>query len=494
MGYDNENNDTKQLYIRFRQSLNSGETPYFDESELVAIYDFASDNDDTYAQMEVLFAGARLYPESVPLKDRRALLYNTANDSDWIARAYLEDSKLDTPISEIIRMQFDTDLDEAGAISRLTDFLNRHEELSDEETIRFVQLAVDLGQYKWLLENMDTLRAKTAYLPSLLYEVLNEANEAGDYETMIKLATELTELEPFALAYWVYLFRGHARAYAAFNNEEHKAEAKSAFDYAKALAYDDDSEISELCETVFSYTPFLIDDAIELLTVLIDKHPENFHNYEMLTGFYLQSRRSSEAIRLIKKYLDRNPGNFLALKRLLSISIDDENRKYIREYFAAGPLNKLPEYDELIEGLHLQNCMVALNDFLTIYSDFWEPRPDQTAMWVDALYHLKQFEEVDKKIDDLGFAPPLVAIPLRGAAFAVAAVGSYMKLGKQFSAEAFIEATRPILEATLENTPLAIRLSIKSVLNFYDAVERHPATDKFFWEVFDPFRTLNSRI
>ena len=59
----NEDNPRKELYNKFKASLCQPVAErFFDEDELVELYDYAGDINDDYVQMEVLFCGARLYP------------------------------------------------------------------------------------------------------------------------------------------------------------------------------------------------------------------------------------------------------------------------------------------------------------------------------------------------------------------------------------------------------------------------------------------------
>jgi len=65
-----EEQETERLYQRFKQSLSDREDmPFFDEDDLVAIYDYAGDYDDDYVRLEVLFYSARYYPDSMPLSE-----------------------------------------------------------------------------------------------------------------------------------------------------------------------------------------------------------------------------------------------------------------------------------------------------------------------------------------------------------------------------------------------------------------------------------------
>ena len=64
MSYNsNDGVSRDDLYRRFRESLSKPITErFFDEDELVDIFDYAGDIDDAYARVEVLCCGARLYP------------------------------------------------------------------------------------------------------------------------------------------------------------------------------------------------------------------------------------------------------------------------------------------------------------------------------------------------------------------------------------------------------------------------------------------------
>lgn len=145
-----DNNPREELYKRFRQSLSRPVSErYFDEDELVEIYDYAGDISDDYVQTECLFCGARLYPESQALSERRALLYldTSIDDSDKpspAAGAYLADNPdVFSPIFDIARLEINRPEDPEAALEFL---LTQYDTFNDEEIIRFVDLAFDLDQ------------------------------------------------------------------------------------------------------------------------------------------------------------------------------------------------------------------------------------------------------------------------------------------------------------------------------------------------------------
>ncbi len=483
MGYDDDGDITRQqLYERFRQSLSRPASErYFDEDELVEIFDYAGDVDDTYVRIEVLCCGARLYPDSSALSDRRALLYLDEDDTDRLAGAFVADNHdVCTPIADIVKLEVNRPEPEHAA-EALEFLISQYDHLSDEESIRFVDLAVDLDQYKWLVANLDILRTKCSFLPSLLFEVLTEADELGDNDTVIAIADELIEQEPFSVTYWSALFRGHARA-------GHEDDARAAFDYAKALATDNPADVDWLCETVFSFAPYLRREAIELLDVAIEKDPDEFHFTDIRCGLLMQGGDSAAAVQGIKDFLDRNPGDYMAVRRLLST-----NARYVYPYLEAF-YRAVPSgfgasaADEIVNQLHMQGAVRTLNDFITAYSAHECLSADYAAPWAESLFAMERYDDIVQLVQSLPSFDAVVNVPLKGTAFAVCAVISYMKKGMQEQADAFMAKTRPAFEAMLEGTPLPIRMAVRSVLNLYDTVGRHPASDKFFWEYHDPFR------
>ena len=74
---DEAENTRQALYERFLESLRRPVAErFFDEDELVEIFDYSGDLNDDYVRLEVLMCGFRLYPESDALAARRAVFYN----------------------------------------------------------------------------------------------------------------------------------------------------------------------------------------------------------------------------------------------------------------------------------------------------------------------------------------------------------------------------------------------------------------------------------
>lgn len=68
-------NNLEKLYNDFRASLSKPGSAYFDEDDIIDIYDYAADNNDDFIRLEALMYAARMFPDSVEMADRRNYFY-----------------------------------------------------------------------------------------------------------------------------------------------------------------------------------------------------------------------------------------------------------------------------------------------------------------------------------------------------------------------------------------------------------------------------------
>lgn len=227
MSEPDDNNTRDELCRRFRSDLAQPESQrFYSEDDLIDIFDYAGDLGDDYLRMEALLLGARLYPDSLDLRERRAIFYLYLDPAAF--KSFLDDNMtMDSPLWQILRLNL-LRPGEPNAPEILSAFLDHVGELSDEEVIQFVQLAGSVGQTDWLLSNLDKLRHHVTYLPTLLYEAAAQAEDAGKYEQAAALVAELTDLEPYNADFWTM----HATLNVLLNRKD---EAAADIDYALAI-------------------------------------------------------------------------------------------------------------------------------------------------------------------------------------------------------------------------------------------------------------------
>ncbi len=224
-------NENEAIYRRFKESLSNGGGEYFDEDDIIDIFDTAGDFNDEYIRVEALLYAARYFPESKHMADRRAIFYHSY--SDTMRDQFLVDHPEQvTFITSVLRL-----LSVGQTKEQIRESLDKLiadvSELEDEELIQLVDAAAALEMHDWLADNLELLKSKTPYPQTLLYEYDIVFENIKRYDICIRVLEELTMLEPFNGEFWRLL----AQTYMENDNME---QALGAVDYALAIDPADD--------------------------------------------------------------------------------------------------------------------------------------------------------------------------------------------------------------------------------------------------------------
>lgn len=483
MSYDDESNPRQELYGSFRKSLKEPASDrFFDEDELVEIFDYAGDISDDYVRAEVLYLGARLYPESVPLKERRALLYFDLEDADkelkdGSAAAFVADNADHASLLfDIVRLEANHPADPGAALSFL---MEQYQSFSDEETIRFIDLAFDLGCYQWVKDHLPQLRKKASFLPALLYEVMQEADEQGDNEAVADIAEELIEAEPFAIAYWATLFRAQARL-------GREGDARQTFDTARALGADNPEALLNLADIVYSNAPYLRREAIDMLRTLKSEHPDEFVFTDCRCALLVQNGDNATAVSELRKFFDEHPTEIRALRQLLMCNADDAATLY-STYMAAngGAEMSSDELSETINVLTIRSSFEGIAGILGVTRQLRPLDVIEFASYIEALFALGRYDEIVTITEGNPMLEEITQIPLRGASHIYICVVSLMKTGHGDEAQSLLDEVMPAFESFFSSAPIPIRMASRTLATLADKVRTHPASDKLYWEYFD---------
>lgn len=482
---DNETNPHEELYRRFRKSLTEPVAErFFDEDELADIYDYAGDLDDDYVQLEVLLCGARLYPESHQLAERKALLYLDTTDDESNTRTHAAENFLaDNPdassiLFDIARLEVNPPADAPSALEFL---INQYDTFDDEEIIRFVDLAIDLGCYDWLVANIDRIAEKVPFKPSFYYEVAREADDRGDDSTLIRLADALIELEPFTATYWMMLLRGQTRSGKS-------DEARQTFDYAKALAGESSDSIFALCDIAYHYAPELLGELEEPVRNLARQNPDEFSYTDGLCAIYSKLNYNEATIRkTLAEFLDRHPENEAALQQYLNLVPKDIIRR-IDAYFGAtdAPAAKF-DYEDLVRTLCTRGEFATAQEVIDRFAKpEYENDPVQFALLTEILFRVGNYQRVvdlcGRQRETLEY---LFHDPMRGSGMVYIYAVALIKIGFYDKAYAEVKEIQPFFESAIKVVPMPLRMAIRSLLTFIDKMERHSAAEKLYWENFD---------
>ncbi|MCD8386815.1 MAG: hypothetical protein LUD17_07985 [Bacteroidales bacterium] len=299
MDEDEEYSDTREeLLNRFRDSLGKPLAErFFDEGDLVEIFDYAGDLNDDFLRMEVLMCGARFFPDSEELLERRGIFYSQY--SDEAREQFLAHNPPDgNLILELLNLRaFPPKPEEARKC--LDSLLAANQRMDDEEIIQVVDLASSLSQYSWLKDNLEALRTRNDFTNVLLFETAIAAENAQDFQYSAKLLEELTEIEPFNSYYWMML----SRQYAELDDVD---KALNAIDYS--LAIKPDSSVSLLVKAKLLYAlEHPIEEVIDIVRRALEYNPADVDCLRFLASLYNASGHPEQASALLQHALNEGP-------------------------------------------------------------------------------------------------------------------------------------------------------------------------------------------
>ena len=199
--------DSRQgLYNEFESEVvKRGNTEaYFDESDLIEIFDYASDMDNYIVKMEVLLYGARHYPASEALATRRAWFYSSFGEMEAASDVNNRVSNGGF-LNRLLTLRAEGASDSAETRRRLEEIVDSSAELGDEDVIQLVDFCAENRMLDWVDANRSRVEAKCSYIPTYIYEHADRAEEMGDLPTARRLFEELTMMEPFTIDFWTRL-------------------------------------------------------------------------------------------------------------------------------------------------------------------------------------------------------------------------------------------------------------------------------------------------
>lgn len=379
-----------QLCERFRQSLAKPVAErFFDEDELVDLFDYAGDLADDYLRMEVLMCGARLYPDSEMLKERRAIFYSTFSP-DATAK-YLEDNAQETStIWEILRLKSRAPQGD-DAEKAMEYLLGGVDKLDDEEVIQLVELASQLGIYQWLVKNDRLLREKSEYAPILLYEMAVVSEQNRNYEKAVAYLEELTEAEPFNAYYWYMLADD-------YDLLDHREKALTALDYS--LAIDPDSkEATMLRVRLLLEEESTRDKGAELIKALAAKYPNDPDVHRTMANYNLTAGEEARAREDIRRCLNLFPGNRTIITDAISTGVGDLPAMLDRFFRSTDETDEATWLD-WAEDLRADGLYHEARSVIEAYiRNSVTPLLDY-SLYLDVLFYLKEFKAINRLVDE----------------------------------------------------------------------------------------------
>lgn len=397
-----------ELLARFRMALERPMSErYFDEDDLIEIFDYAGDLGDDFLRMEALMCGARFFPDSRELMERRGIFYSQY--SDFARSQFLTHCPADSSmIIELLQLR-----DEAPALSdtekaaRLDALVEAYDKYSDEDVIQLIETVSDLRMLSWLKAKMPLLRSKAQYLTGLLFESAVTADSHHDSEYSASLLEELTEIEPFNSYFWLLLSKQYAQL-------DEMDKAIEAIDYSIAIKAD--SPLAMLQKARYLYTADedlakvenYARKAIELSNGAIE--PVRF-----LAMAYHNEMHDEKARELIETVLnDPKLGHGGILTDVGAEPVASKEFELIPDLVAYGAKNANELLDRFYDSNDDNNVMMwtswayqlsyqGRDDLAKLVSDCYERHagsPLASMFTVEESFVVKRFDETINKITD----------------------------------------------------------------------------------------------
>ena len=326
----------RELYERFRAELADDRGGiYFDEEELVDIYDYAADMRDRFIAFEALLCGERLHPSSTVLAERRALF--CIDIDDFAGSRAVTFLPADSVIRQLTELRM-AHLDRDSSVAALDDLLDRFPVLTDEEILRLCDTAEELDLYPWLIANREKIAAHTDYQPTFLYELAQIAHP-HDPGQALKILEELTMMEPFSIDFWLLSAQIHI-------GEQHYDKALAAIEYALAI---DPAHTGALMLKAQTYHELdYPDDQLEgVLREVMAVDPDLPTPHLALAMLYGRAGDPHRAMSVLREFDATHPRNpqLIDVMLMIAAELPDDPLPELYDCFIPG----LGDYNEFVE-------------------------------------------------------------------------------------------------------------------------------------------------
>lgn len=380
-----EEQGLEQLYNEFKASLADNKADfYFDEQDLVDIFDYAGDVNDDYIRLETLTIGARLYPQSNELKKRRAIFLADVNPDSF--RELIKCNRDNTDGKDLtwtILNAKATHPKGERAVNLLNYIADNFRFAIDEDTIQFVNLAADLNQEKWLLDNLDRLKSITDYHPTLIYETAQVIHNAGMTDKAIELMEEMTMQEPFNVNFWMFLAELQA-AQGVFDD------SLTSIEYAKAI-----NASSPVILSIEGYIHILMgeyDKAVPLLEKAHSGNPADIATKRNLMEAYRQMSDNDKAAILMKELFELDSTD-RSLMLVMVTTMPESIPQILQAYYKSSDKDPNLAVQNIYEIYQNGFTQEALSYALWFSHNIAESKA-LNLMIIELLYALNHYSEV----------------------------------------------------------------------------------------------------
>lgn len=427
--------ERRSLYERFKASSADRNTDeYFDEDDLIEIFDYASDSSDDFVRIEVLQQAARRCPDSVALAERKAFFYMELGNEEGArqtASALPEDSFMRGLL--LLRLDRPSDEEASARLDRLVESVSDFE---DEWLIQLAATATELGLTKWLLDSKEKVCARSQFPQTYIYELVSVAENASDLDTAVALSEELTSLEPLTADFWVILASFHGQ-------REEYDKSLAAVEYA--LAIDPDSVRALMIKAeAMKRLGDPVDAVIPLLDRASSLAPDDMGPVTTKVSVYCHHGMMGEALDALETFRRSHPDNLEAVRMMVEMTDGMLRSDMIDPVVGNDTLFPLNDCVTLAEGLKSLECYGAEAQLLTSLARTRKIYLMKEAM--EALYKAGRYSEA---VDFYEERLAMSGVPDGSAVVQLLYVLSLLRIGRKEGIEGIVSGAIAVVESAI---------------------------------------------
>lgn len=470
---NSNSNDQFQLYNQFKDILSTEvkSAIYFDEFDLIDVYDYANDIDDQYVKLEALMCGARLYPDSELLAVRRAYYYYSNNDNDAaseLVKLYEHRSVL----WDILQLKLECPSKDL-AVYEVDKIISKSYKLDDETIIQLVDFIEEYSIVSWAVVKKQAIAEKCEYPSTFYYELGMVVDGIGEHEIAASLFEDATMQEPFNGVFWECLSQSY------YNCTEYE-KALSAIDYA--LAIEPESHRGRVLKAQIAIELNKdIEETIDSLKFILSKNPQDSQCVRTLAMLYDSIGQTDDAVKLILGISKSQPEEKLWVDCLLSEMNDSFDHCIIDAYYDA---TKYIDEDLWIEwsigylsnghniqAFNILDCLHRHDRLQKGYNIYYE-----------VLYRLGRYEDV---VSDIIEAQRLKQI-WQPEVWLIAVLSICRVRGYDMAATIMDKAVESY--SMTKNMPYYVRVAWHGVISVLEELKSaHESDEVHYIDEFDPF-------
>lgn len=324
------NDQSKILFDEFRSNALAARlgSAFYDEDDLMEIYNYAFDENDDFVKAEVINLAARLYPDNKEFLIRKVQFYQTLSLNDEAGKL-AQSISLDTPHARLISLRAAAPgPDEVkAAILRIIDSAAS---LNEDDIIEMSEVAAENSLIPWLASIIDRFESKVEYKPTLYYELALNTLDLGELDTAEKMADMLVDADPMNPDFWeIY-------AEIALTAEKYD-QALTGADYALAINPDNPRALDLKGRAMFYLKKKPADTAAILEKALYSGNTDISFQVPLMLSL-LHADNADHGLKCLRHYLDNINLNRDVIVAVWVINPDEATPYLARFIESSAPL------------------------------------------------------------------------------------------------------------------------------------------------------------